>query len=79
MSNGSKFSPPRQRVRQTRAVCAEHKFVYGRSAGIDADSDFAKRFGRGKLIFTGDVSQVISVIGSQQKFGKLLICITVGP
>jgi hypothetical protein len=41
--------------------------------------DFAKRLGRGKLMFTGDVLQVISVVGREQKFGKLLICITVGP
>jgi hypothetical protein len=35
------------------------------SAGIDGDGDFAKRFGRGKLSFTGDVLQVISVVGRQ--------------
>ena len=37
-----------------------------------AQRDFAKRFGRGKLSFTGDVLQVISVVGRQQKFAKLL-------
>jgi hypothetical protein len=30
-----------------------------------AQRDFAKRFGRGKLSFTGDVLQVISVDGRQ--------------
>jgi hypothetical protein len=40
--------------------------------------DFAKRFERGKLSFTGDVLQVISVFGRQQKFAKLLKLITVG-
>lgn len=44
-----------------------------------AQRDFAKRFGHGKLTFTGDVLQVISVLGDHQKFAKLLICITVGP
>ena len=34
--------------------------------------DFAKRFERGKLAFAGDVLQVISVAGRQQKFAKLL-------
>ena len=43
-----------------------------------AQRDFAKRFGRGKLSFTGDVLQVISVVGRQQKFGKLLKWLTVG-
>jgi hypothetical protein len=33
--------------------------------------DFAKRFERGKLSFTVDVLQVISVIGHQQEFAKL--------
>jgi hypothetical protein len=41
--------------------------------------DFAKRFEHGKLTFTGDVLQVISVFGGQQKFAKLLKRITVGP
>jgi hypothetical protein len=42
-------------------------------------SDFAERFERGKLSFTGDVLQVISVVGRrQQKFGKLLKRLTVG-
>jgi hypothetical protein len=38
----------------------------------DAEGDFAKRLERGKLTFTGDVLQVRSVSGSQQKVGKLL-------
>jgi hypothetical protein len=33
---------------------------------------FAERFKRGKLAFTGDVLQVISVIGGRQKSAKLL-------
>jgi hypothetical protein len=40
--------------------------------------DFAKRFERGKLGFTGDVLQVICVFGRHQKFAKLLKLITVG-
>ena len=40
--------------------------------------DFAKRFRRGKLSFTGDVLQVISVVGRQQKFAKLLKRLIVG-
>jgi hypothetical protein len=40
--------------------------------------DFAKRFERGKLSFTGDVLKVISVPGRRQKFGKLLKRLTVG-
>jgi hypothetical protein len=40
--------------------------------------DFAKPFERGKLSFTGDVLQVISVFGRHQKFAKLLKLITVG-
>jgi hypothetical protein len=43
-----------------------------------AQRDFAKRFERGKLSFTGDVLQVISVFGRQQKFAKLLKRLTVG-
>ncbi len=43
-----------------------------------AQRDFAKRFERGKLSFTGDVLQVISVFGRPQKFGKLLKRLTVG-
>jgi hypothetical protein len=43
-----------------------------------AQRDFAKRFERGKLSFTGDVLQVISVVGRQQKFAKLLKRSTVG-
>jgi hypothetical protein len=43
-----------------------------------AQRDFAKRFERGKLGFTGDVLQVISVVGSQQKFAKLLKRLVVG-
>jgi hypothetical protein len=42
------------------------------------ESNFAKPFERGKLSFTGDVLQVISVIGCQQKFAKLLKRFTVG-
>ncbi len=72
-------APTRQRVHDTWAICAEREFVYGGSAGVDAECDFAKRFEHGNLTFTGDVLQVISVVGRQQKFGKLLICITVGP
>jgi hypothetical protein len=37
---------------------AKREFVDGGSAGIDAEGDFAKRFERGKLSFTGDVLQV---------------------
>jgi hypothetical protein len=40
--------------------------------------DFAKRFERGKLSFTGDVLQVISVIGRRQKFANLLKRLHVG-
>jgi hypothetical protein len=43
-----------------------------------AQRDFAKPFRRGKLNFTGDVLQVISVFGRQQKFGKLLKRLVVG-
>ena len=43
-----------------------------------AQGDFAKRLRRGKLSFTGDVLQVISVFGRQQKFGKLLKPLAVG-
>jgi hypothetical protein len=43
-----------------------------------AQRDFAKRFERGKLSFTGDVLQVISVFGRPKKFGKLLKRFTVG-
>jgi hypothetical protein len=56
----------------------------GRSATIGeissriAQRDFAKRFERGKLGFTGDVLQVISVFGRQQKSSKLLKRLTVG-
>jgi hypothetical protein len=41
-------------------------------------SDFAKRFERGKLTFTGDVLQVISVICGQRKSGKVLKRFTIG-
>jgi hypothetical protein len=37
-----------------------------------------KQFERGKLSFAGDVFQVISVVGRQQKFGKILKELTVG-
>jgi hypothetical protein len=40
--------------------------------------DFTERFERGKLSFTGDVLQVISVFGRQQKFAKLLKRLVVG-
>jgi hypothetical protein len=43
-----------------------------------AQREFAKRFERGKLSFTGDVLQVISVVGRQQKFANLLKQLTVG-
>ena len=43
-----------------------------------AQRDFAKRFERGKLSFTGDVLQVISICGRWQKFAKLLKRLTVG-
>src|ERR1035437_2770059 len=43
-----------------------------------AQHDFAERFERGKLTFTGDVLQVISVVGRQQKFAKLLKRLNVG-
>jgi hypothetical protein len=43
-----------------------------------AQRDFAKRFERDKLSFTGDALQVISVSGRQLKFGKLLKRLTVG-
>jgi hypothetical protein len=46
--------------------------------GDTAQHDFAKRFERDKLNFTGDVLQVISVSGRQQEFGKLLRRLTVG-
>jgi hypothetical protein len=46
--------------------------------GVDTESDFTERLGRGKLSFTGDVLQVISVVGRQQKFAKLLKRLTVG-
>jgi hypothetical protein len=35
------------------------------ASGIDAEGDFAERFERGKLSFTGDVLLVISVFGRQ--------------
>jgi hypothetical protein len=50
----------------------------GEKAQRIAQRDFAKRFGRGKLSFTGNVLQVISVFGRQQKFAKLLKRLTVG-
>jgi hypothetical protein len=50
----------------------------GRSIICIAQRDFAKRFERGKLTFTGDVLQVISVFGRQQKFAKLLKRLAVG-
>jgi hypothetical protein len=40
--------------------------------------DFTERFERGKLNFTGDVLQVITVVGRQQKFAKLLKRFAVG-
>ena len=43
-----------------------------------ARPDFADRFERGKLSFTGDVLQVISAFGRQQKFAKLLKPLAVG-
>jgi hypothetical protein len=43
-----------------------------------AQRDFTERFERGKLSFTGDVLQVISVFGRQQKFAKLLKRLSVG-
>jgi hypothetical protein len=43
-----------------------------------ARRDFAKRFERGRLGLTGNVLQVISVYGRQQKFSKLLKRLTVG-
>jgi hypothetical protein len=43
-----------------------------------AHRDFAERLERGKLSFTSDLLQVISVSGRQQKFGKLLKRLTVG-
>jgi hypothetical protein len=51
--------------------------VGGISARI-AQRDFAKLFRRGKLNFTGDVLQVISVVVGQQKFAKLLKRLHVG-
>jgi hypothetical protein len=48
------------------------------SSLISSARDFAKRFERGKLSVTGDVLQVISVLGRPQKFGKLLKRLTVG-
>ena len=54
-------APPRRRAHDARAVRPEREFVDGGGAGIDAESDFAKRLERGKLSFTGDVLQVISV------------------
>ena len=43
-----------------------------------AEGDFAERFERGKLSFTGDVLQGKSVVGCQQKFAKLLKQLPVG-
>jgi hypothetical protein len=50
----------------------------GEIASRIAQRDFAKRFERGKLSFTGDVLQVISICGRWQKFAKLLKRLTVG-
>ena len=56
--------------------------LYARSVNFvhdgSAAGNFAERFERGKLRFTGDVSQVRSVIGCPQKFGKLLKQFVVG-
>ncbi|MDR3748755.1 MAG: hypothetical protein P4M04_11455 [Acidobacteriota bacterium] len=60
------------------AVCAERECVDGGSAGSDAEGDFAKRLERGKLTFTGDVLQVRSVSGRQQKAGKLFKRLKIG-
>ena len=43
-----------------------------------ARRDFAKRFRRGKLSFTGEVLQVISVVDRQQESANLLKRLTVG-
>ena len=43
-----------------------------------AQRDFAKRFERGKLSFTGEVLQVISIFGRHEKSAKLLKRFTVG-
>jgi hypothetical protein len=56
----------------------EKKPTMGEMSSRIAQRDFAKRFERGKLSFTGDVLQVISVVGRQQKFAKLLKRLTVG-
>jgi hypothetical protein len=50
----------------------------GEKSSRIAQRDFAKRLERGKLTFTGDVLQVISVFSRQQKFAKLLKRLTVG-
>jgi hypothetical protein len=50
----------------------------GEKSSHIAHRDFAKWFRRGKLSFTGDVLQVISVFGRPQKIGKLLKRLTVG-
>src|ERR1019366_1407540 len=62
----------------TERGCREKASTVGEMSSRIAQRDFGKRFERGKLTFTGDVLQVISVSGRQQKFGKLLKRLTVG-
>ena len=50
----------------------------GEISSRKAQRDFAKRFESGKLSFTGDVLQVISVFDRQGKFSKLFKRLTAG-
>jgi hypothetical protein len=63
--------------RGRRETGADAEEISSRRGSV-AQCDFAKRFERGKLSFTGDGLQVISVAGRQQKFAKLLKQLTVG-
>ena len=62
----------------TERGCLEKDADGGKFVISHNPCDFAKRFERGKLTFTGDVLQVISVFGRQQKFAKLLKRLHVG-
>ena len=79
-SHTSAFAP--NRTRRTLWLFTIKRRKMGWPDGYSiwvSDLDFAKRFERGKLTFTGDVSQVISVFDGQQKFAKLFKRLTVGP
>ena len=52
--------------------------MIGEMSSRITQSDFAKRFERGKLSFTGEVLQVISIFGRHEKSAKLLKRFTVG-